>query len=133
VLRRWAPLAAALSVVAIAVAVSLAFTHISNGTPPRLRLAAGGAGDSGVPAAAPAAEGKRAAIGSSFQLVGTLPSGPDTERAQSLPKGAASAAAVRRLADALGVTAEPARVEGAWQVGSLRVEDGAGGNGRRSR
>ena len=125
-LRRWAPLAAALSVVAIAVAVSVAFTHISNGTPPRLRLAAGGAGDSAVPAVAPAAEGKRAAIGSSFQLVGTLPSGPDSARAQSLPKGAASAAAVRRLAGALGVTAEPGRVEGAWQAGSLRVEDAAG-------
>jgi hypothetical protein len=126
VLRRWAPLAAALSVVAVAVAVSVAFGHISNGAPPRLRLAAGAAGDATAPAAATAAEGKRAASGSSFQLAGTLPSGPDSARAQSLPKGAASAAQVRRLAGALGVTAEPRRVEGAWQAGSLRIEDAAG-------
>jgi hypothetical protein len=112
-------------VVAVAVAVSVTFTRLSPGAPPRLRLAAGAATDSAVPAAA-AAEGKRAAAGSSFQLVGSLPSGPDSARAQSLPTGAASVPDVRRLAGALGVTAEPRRVEHAWQAGVLRVEDAAG-------
>lgn len=73
-----------------------------------------------------ATSGKRSAGGSSYTLVGSLPSGPDEARAQSLPRGAAKEDDVRRLASALGVTGEPKRVERAWQVGGLRVEDVAG-------
>jgi hypothetical protein len=114
-------------VVAIAVAVSLVFHGGTPGDPPQLRLASGGAGlDSAVAADAPMAAGKRGAAGSSFELAGPLPSGPDEARAQSLPTGAAKEEAVRRLAGALGITAEPRRVEKAWQAGTLRVEDAAG-------
>lgn len=126
-LRRWAPLASAVAVVAIVVAVSLVFSHRGgSGVPPALRLAAGSAGDTAAAADAPLAAGKRAAGGSSFTLVGPLPPGPDEARAQELPRGAAKADDVRRLASALGVKGEPTRVEKAWQVGGLRVEDAAG-------
>ncbi|MCW2573469.1 MAG: hypothetical protein JWO88_3527 [Frankiales bacterium] len=124
-LRRWAPLAAAVSVVAIVVAVSLAFHRSSSGSPPPLRLAAASGTDSAMSAAAPA-QGKLAAGGSSFVLAGPLPTGPSEARAQTLPRGAANADEVRRLADALGVTATPRRVDAAWQAGALRVEDAAG-------
>src|SRR4051812_6392877 len=123
-MRRWAPLAAALSVIAVAVAVSLVFGH-SPGDPPRLRLASGGS-DSGVAAGAPMMADKQGAAGSSFQLVGPLPSGPDEARAHPLPRGAAAEDAVRRLASALGISDAPRRVERGWQAGILRVRDDAG-------
>src|SRR3954467_1707599 len=108
-MRRWAPLAAALSVIAVAVAVSLVFGR-SPGDPPQLRLASGGS-DSAIAADAPMAAGKQGAAGSSFQLVGSLPSGPDEARAHPLPRGAADEDAVRRLATALGISDAPRRVE----------------------
>lgn len=124
-LRRWAPLAAAISVVAVVVSISLFVSGRSPGEPPPLRLA-GGSTDAAMSADAPAL-GKRAASGSPFRLVGPLPSGPDEARAQSLPAGAADEDDVRRLAVVLGITAEPlGRIERAWQVGALRVEDAAG-------
>ena len=123
-LRRWAPLAAAVSVVAIVVAVSLVF-HGSSGSPHPLRLAAATGTDSAVSAAAPV-QGKLAAGGSSFVLVGSLPTGPDEARAHTLPRGATSEEEVRRLAGALGVTTTPQRVQAGWQAGALRVEDAAG-------
>jgi hypothetical protein len=124
VLRRWAPLAAAVSVVAIVVAVSLVFRSSAT-SPPPLRLAAASGTDSAASAAVPA-QGKLAAGGSSFVLAGTLPTGPSEARAHILPRGAASAEEVRRLAGALGVTTTPQRVQAAWQAGALRVEDAAG-------
>src|SRR4051812_33920292 len=124
-MRRWAPIAAALSVIAVAVAVSLVFGRSPSGDPPRLRLASGGA-DSTVAAGAPLATGKQGAFGASFELVGPLPSGPDEARAHPLPRGAADADDVRRLAAALGVLDVPKRVEGGWQAGLLRVRDDAG-------
>jgi hypothetical protein len=126
VIRRWAPVAAAISVVAIVVAVSLVVGRGSSADPPQLRLAAGSGSDAASAADAPMAAGKQAASGSSFTLVGPLPSGPDDAKAQSLPRAAATVADVRRLAGALGVTDEPKRVEHAWQAGVLRVEDAAG-------
>jgi hypothetical protein len=123
-MRRWAPLAAALSVIAVAVAVSLVFDRSSGGAPPTLRLASGSS-DVGVAADAPLATDGRSAT-APFELVGTLPDGPDEARAHPLPHGAAHQDAVRRLASVLGVEGEPKRVEHAWQAGSLRVEDAAG-------
>jgi hypothetical protein len=115
-----------LSVIAVAVAVSLVVGRSPGGDPPRLRLASGGS-DSAVAADAPmATSGKQAASGSSFELVGKLPSGPDESRAHPLPRGAAKEDDVRRLAAALGVKDDPRRVERAWQAGTLRVEDVAG-------
>jgi hypothetical protein len=126
-MRRWAPIAAALSVIAVAVAVSLVFGRSGGGDPPTLRLASGSGTDTAGAADAPmATAGKVAATGAAFELVGPLPTGPDEAKAQSLPKGAAKEADVRRLASALGIKDEPRRVEHAWQAGSLRVEDVAG-------
>jgi hypothetical protein len=113
------------SVVAIVVAVSLVFHRSSATSPPPLRLAAASGTDSAMSAAAPA-QGKLAAGGSSFVLAGPLPTGPSEARAHTLPRGAANADEVRRLAGALGVTDTPRRVEAAWQAGALRVEDAAG-------
>src|SRR5689334_6005994 len=113
--RRWAPLAAALSVVAIAVAVSLVAGRSSGGAPPVLRLASGAGADSAVAADAPLAAGSKSGGGGSFELVGPLPSGPDEARSHPLPRGAADADDVRRLAAALGVVDVPKRVEGGWQ------------------
>ncbi|MDT7572152.1 MAG: hypothetical protein QOE05_2326 [Actinomycetota bacterium] len=125
-MRRWAPIAAALSVIAVAVAVSLVFGRSPGGDPPPLRLAAGGGTDTAGAADAPMASSKLAASGSSFVLVGTLPSGPDESRAHPLSRGAAKEDDVRRLAAALRIKDEPRRVEHAWQAGILRVEDVAG-------
>jgi hypothetical protein len=126
-MRRWAPVAAALSVIAVVVAVSLVFGRGPGGDPPPLRLAAGAGTDTTMAADAPmATSGKRAAGGSSFELTGQLPSGPDEARAHPLPREAADEDAVRRLADALGIKDAPRRVERAWQAGILRVEDVAG-------
>jgi hypothetical protein len=118
--------AAALSVIAVVVVVSLVFGRSGSGGPPALRLASGGGSDTAAAADAPLAAGKRGASGSSFQLVGTLPSGPDESRAQLLPRGAAKEVDVRRLAAAAGIDDAPRRVDGAWQAGTLRVEDAAG-------
>lgn len=130
-MRRWAPVAAALTVTAVAVAVSLLVGRAGGGDPPTLRLAAGGGTGTAVAADTPMADtrrtaGKRAAPGSSFELVGTLPTGPDEAQAHPLPKGAAEQERVRRLATALGITTAPERVGGAWRAGPLRVEDSAG-------
>jgi hypothetical protein len=123
-MRRWAPLAAALSVIAVAVAVSLVFGRSSGGAPPTLRLASGSSGV-GIAADAPLAT-DGTSTNASFELVGPLPTGPAEARAHPLPGSAATEADVRRLAAALGVSDDPRRVEHAWQAGSLRVEDAAG-------
>jgi hypothetical protein len=113
-------------VIAVVVAVALVAGRSPGGDPPTLRLASGSDAGTTMAADAPMPAGKRAASGSSFELAGPLPSGPDEARAHSLPKDAAEEAAVRRLADALGVKDAPRRVEHAWQAGTLRVEDVAG-------
>lgn len=124
--RRWAPAAAVVAVVAVVAAVSLVVRQRDGGgDPPVLRLAAADAVATSVAAGAPrgASESTRAG---SFILGGVLPSGPATARAQLLDRGAAAPEEVRRLAEALGLTGRPQRVEGAWQVGALRVADAAG-------
>lgn len=125
-MRRWAPVAAALTVIAVVVAVSVLFDRSGGGDPPTLRLAAGSGAERAVTADARMTAGKRAAPGSSFELTGALPTGPDQATTHPLAKGAADEAEVRRLATALGIRTAPRRVDRAWQAGALRVEDSAG-------
>lgn len=118
-LRRWAPLAAAVSVLAVAVTVSAVAGQRPASGPPVLRLAS-------TDRAAADGASTRAAGGSAYQLVGPLPAGPADARTHPLPVGAAEEYDVLRLAQVLAVSERPRRVERAWQAGSLRVEDTAG-------
>lgn len=121
-LRRWAPLAAAVSVLAVAVTVSAVVGQRPASGPPVLRLASTG----GTGAADAGGASTRAVSGSAFRLVGPLPAGPADARTHPLPAGAAAEPDVRRLAQVLAVSERPRRVDRAWQAGTLRVEDTAG-------
>lgn len=119
--NRWAPVAAAAAVIAVVAGVSLLSRDGQGTGPPVLRLAAQntyGARDS----SQTAVSGARG----SYRLVGTLPSGPSEAHVRNLPAAAATTAEVRVLAAALGETAGPVRVDGAWKAGDLVVTDEPG-------
>jgi hypothetical protein len=125
-----APIAAAVAVAAVAGGV-VALRHGGSdaGSPPRLALV-----DAAVPAEnqAGAAAGTEPVplAGGGYTVAGSLPSGPARAAVRTLPGGQASAAAVGKLAAALGLSATQKRVAGAWTVDagdrSLRVIDGSG-------
>ena len=117
--NRWVPavaVAASLAVLAVVGGVSVLSSDGRPAGPPVLRLA--GAGVS----YAAAADGARG----SYQLTGTLPDKPSEARVRDLPATAAPVARVRAFAAALGVAAEPVRIDGDWKAGDLRVTDEPG-------
>lgn len=114
--NRWAPLAAAAAVIAVLVGISLVSSDGRGSGPPLLRLAAAEGSFT-----AAAADGR-----GSYTLMGILPSGPSEARVRDLPRSAADVAQVRRLATALGETAAPARIKGAWRAGDLLASDEPG-------
>ena len=117
----WAPVGAAVAVIAVAAGVALLTRGGgSAGQPPVLHLARAADAVASAPAA------KVGAAGTSFRLTGSLPTGPGTARSHPLPDGVADEAAVRRLATALGVSGDPVRRTDTWSVGALQVTGGAG-------
>ncbi|MEN3359023.1 MAG: hypothetical protein V7637_3005, partial [Mycobacteriales bacterium] len=126
----FAPIAAAVAVAAVAGGVvALRQGGSDGGSPPPLALV-----DVAVPTEnqAGAAGGMEPAplTGGGYKVEGSLPAGPAKAAVQTLPGGQAPAAAVSKLATALGLSATPKRVAGAWTVDagdlSLRVIDGGG-------
>lgn len=95
-----------------------------------LSAGAGGGARNETTAAADSQLGAPAYYGGRYRLVGTLPEDlPKEGPAYRLPGGSADADAVRRLARALGIQAEPQRVEHAWKAGTgpvLYVQDAPG-------
>ncbi len=109
-----------------------AVTHNAGGSPGRLPISLRGAGTAAAPTSADA-EGKRAApgyYGGNYRLAVSTDGLPTRGPAYRLGSGAADADAVRRLARALGITAEPQRQDRHWQVGTdgtvLYVSDDSG-------
>jgi hypothetical protein len=111
------------------------------GTPPKLLIGAGGAGNAPMAAAAPAAgaadgaalapapNGRFAPFGG-YVLAGTLPDQPTHAPVMVWPDGKTAENAVAHLATALGLTGTPQRHRFGWELttttGDLRVRDGAG-------
>ncbi|HVQ94659.1 MAG TPA: hypothetical protein VMU51_26720 [Mycobacteriales bacterium] len=138
-----APLVAAIAVALVAGGiVLLRHSGADAGSPPQLALVdAAVPAESQADAAAAAGTAPMPALGGGYTVEGSLPTGPAKAAVRTLPAGQATAAAVEKLARALGLTTTPKRVGGAWTVDdgdrSLRVIDGGGwqwlyDNARRS-
>lgn len=124
---RWAPAGAAVGVVAAVGLVALVAALLggtgsqeASGPPPlRLGSAAGAAESASASGDASSFFVTDSALGSGYRLEGTLPSdGPERGAVHRPAAGSAAEVAVRRLAAALGLDAEPRRDGERWTVQS---------------